>query len=390
MTAEDTGKIIVAGQTALDISPAFREYNLQRLADIFLPGKVVKTGKLTVHLGGTVFNTGLALKKFGASVKLIGKIGDDVIGMLTKELLKPFSEEDSMITASGEDSAYTIVFALKGFDRFFMNYYGCNDNFSSADINETNLEGASHFHFGYPPLMKRMYRNEGEELEKIFRMVKGQHIRTSLDMAAVDENSEAAKCNWKRILEKVLPYVDFFVPSIEEICSFLHPERYAEWIKRAQGRNVTQFLSVAQDVIPLAKELLEMGTKAVMIKCGASGLYFRSGTKSCLKKLGNSFDGWGEKSIFMRGFQAEKVVSGTGAGDTCIAAFLKKMADGEELEECLRMAAAAGACCVASYDAIGGLRTMEEMERKINNGWIQNELSSDEQLLLQKAGVTIL
>ena len=80
----------------------------------------------------------------------------------------------------------------------------------------------------------------------------------------------------------------------------------------------------------------------------------------------------------------------TGAGDTCIAAFLKKMADGEELEECLRMAAAAGACCVASYDAIGGLRTMEEMERKINNGWIQNELSSDEQLLLQKAGVTIL
>ena len=62
----------------------------------------------------------------------------------------------------------------------------------------------------------------------------------------------------------------------------------------------------------------------------------------------------------------------------------------EELEECLRMAAAAGACCVASYDAIGGLRTMEEMERKINNGWIQNELSSDEQLLLQKAGVTIL
>lgn len=36
-------------------------------------------------------------------------------------------------------------------------------------------------------------------------------------MAKPDPTSEAGRKDWNRILERVLPYVDIFLPSLEEI-----------------------------------------------------------------------------------------------------------------------------------------------------------------------------
>ena len=66
---------------------------------------------------------------------------------------------------------------------------------------------------------------------------------------------------------------------------------------------------------------------------------------------------------------AVRVLSGTGAGDTSIAAFLKARMDGCPIEDCLRYAAATGASCVEAYDALSGLRPFEELLRKIEAGW---------------------
>ena len=62
-------------------------------------------------------------------------------------------------------------------------------------------------------------------------------------------------------------------------------------------------------------------------------------------------------------------MSATGAGDTSIAAFLTSMLFGKTPERCLQLAAATGACCVAAYDALSGLKPLEELERKIDSGW---------------------
>ena len=72
---------------------------------------------------------------------------------------------------------------------------------------------------------------------------------------------------------------------------------------------------------------------------------------------------------FERSFMPERVLSGTGAGDTAIAAFLTAMTDGCGLDECVSFAAAAGACCVESYDALSGLKSFDEMRKKIAAGW---------------------
>ena len=75
---------------------------------------------------------------------------------------------------------------------------------------------------------------------------------------------------------------------------------------------------------------------------------------------------------FEKSFVPDAVVSGTGAGDTTIAAFLTAIIQGYPFEKCRKLAAATGACCVAAADALGGLKTFKELEQKIEMGWKRN------------------
>ena len=201
--------------------------------------------------------------------------------------------------------------------------------------------------------MRHMYEDGGAELAEIFRRVKGLGLTTSLDMAAVDPDSEAARADWEEILKNVLPYVDYFVPSAEELCFMADRERYQEWLARAGGGDVTAVLRWEEDIRPLARKVLAMGARNLLIKCGAPGLYYTDGTRE----------------LFERSYKPERVLSGTGAGDTSIAAFLKALMDGYSVEDCLHLAAATGASCVEAYDALSGLRPFEELLRKIEAGW---------------------
>jgi sugar/nucleoside kinase (ribokinase family) len=45
------------------------------------------------------------------------------------------------------------------------------------------------------------------------------------------------------------------------------------------------------------------------------------------------------------------------------------MLNGHSLSECIRYAAATGACCVEDYDALGGIKTFDELDKKIASGW---------------------
>lgn len=60
------------------------------------------------------------------------------------------------------------------------------------------------------------------------------------------------------------------------------------------------------------------------------------------------------------------MLSGTGAGDTSIAAFLTAVLAGYSPEMSMHLAAAAGASCVAAYDALSGLKPFAELEQRIS------------------------
>ena len=202
-------QIIAAGHICLDITPVFSTNTpCSAIGDLLEPGKLIQMKGADVHTGGSVANTGLALKLLGADVTLMGKVGNDAFGGMVRDILAQHGA-DGLIVDESSATSYSVVLAVPGVDRIFLHDPGANNTFSDKDIPEVTLENAVLFHFGYPPLMKRMYENDGSELAFIFRRMKAKGIATSLDMAAVDPTSEAGRADWRKILENVLPYTDF-------------------------------------------------------------------------------------------------------------------------------------------------------------------------------------
>lgn len=365
-------KIIVAGHVAVDMTPSFtKKFNEKTLSDILKPGKLIDVGKANFSPGGCVTNTGLALNFFGADVILVAKIGRDNFGKMIVDSYRAHGVEPRFIVAEEESTSYTIVIAPPGCDRIFFHDTAANHTFSETDINDDLLQEAEYFHFGYPTLMRRFYQNDGAELTTLFKRAKEHHLITSMDMAAIDSEGEAAQADWTKILKDTLPYVDFFVPSVEELCFMLDRKAYNEWQRRAGNQDICRTLSVSRDIKPLAQKTLELGCRALLLKCGAPGIYLQTSDEVTMCSASPYFNGrgWGNFSKFETSFLPYRVRSGTGAGDTSIAAFLYGVSNGYSPEESLAIAVGTGTCCITEYDSLSGLLPIDKLREKIASGW---------------------
>jgi len=369
-------KVIAAGHICIDITPVFPDKKTSNIGDVLQPGKLIQMGKAEVSTGGAVANTGLGMKILGADVTLMGKLGCDEFGDMICGILDKYDASSGMIRSEEVSTSYSVVLAVPGIDRIFLHNPGANNHFHADDISDSALNEAALFHFGYPTLMKSMYENDGAELISLFKKVKAAGCATSLDLSAVDPDSDAGQADWAKILADVMPYTDFFVPSVEELCFMLDRERFNEWQERAAGRDITEVIDPEKDIKPLAVECMKLGAKILLLKCGKPGMFFYSASKDILEGIGGRVeidtDIWADKVIFEKSYVPEKVLSGTGAGDTSIAAFLTGMLNGEDPEMCLHLVAGTGASCVAAYDALSGLKSFDELKTKINAGWEKN------------------
>ncbi len=371
-------KVVVAGHACLDITPIFPGgIQASEIGDILKPGKLVTMNGVDIHTGGAVSNTGLAMKLLGADVTLAAKVGDDDFGRIILDSYRKYDADKGVIVDRHGKTSYSVVIAAPGIDRVFLHDPGCNDTFSIEDIKKIDFTDTALFHFGYPPIMKRMYENEGRELVEVMKYVKHQHIATSLDMASVDENSAAGEADWLSILTNVLPYVDFFVPSIEETCWMLDRDRYRQWKQRAGNKDISLYIDADNDIKPIADECLKLGAKVVMLKCGAPGIYYRTGNRTQIQglseDLGSRLDGWTDREGFEKSYLPDRVLSGTGAGDTTIAAFLAAVMKGYPFDMCIHLAAAEGASCITEYDALSGLKNLGDLQNRIEAGWAKHD-----------------
>lgn len=366
-------KVIVAGHICIDIAPIFTGGKVNAVGDLLIPGKIVQMANADIHTGGAVANTGLAMKVLGANVSLKGKLGKDDFGQMVINILESYDAMDGMIISEDATSAYTIALSIPGLDRIFLHHPGANDEFRAEDVPAEELQKAVLLHFGYPTLMAAMYANGGAETVKLMKCAQQQGCATSLDLTVVDEKSEAGKVDWKKALADILPYVDFFVPSIEELCLILDKPRFETWVRKAGGADVTEVLDVEEDIAPLAAQCMALGCKVLMLKCGASGIYYCTADAETLRKISPrvelDIEAWADKKGFEKSFLPERILSTAGAGDNSIAAFLTAMLEGYPPEECVEFAAATGANCVTVYDSLSGLMPLGELRKKIDAGW---------------------
>lgn len=347
---------------------------------LLIPGKLVDVGPALTSTGGAVSNTGLALHRLGIATKLMGKIGDDWFGQAILDALGRYGDSltGGMITESGGHSSYTIVINPPNVDRIFLHCTGTNDTFAAADVQPEALKGAKLFHFGYPPLMRMMYENEGEELAALLAGVKAQGLTVSLDMARPDPESDAGKADWRLILTKALPFVDVFLPSFEEILYMLRRDTYDELVRQYNTNELLSFAS--SDLLSsLAEELLDLGAAIAVLKLGEHGLYVKTTSDADrLDAMGlctpKDTGAWLGRELLIPCYEV-KVAGTTGAGDCTIAGFLAGLLRGVPIEEALHAAVGVGACNVEKADATSGVRSWDEVRDRMASGWAQRPIA---------------
>ena len=361
---------VVGGYLGVDIAPGFAAGRPAIPAvEFFRPGKLVETKGLSFSLGGVVANTGLAMKRFGQRVELMGCVGCDALAEIVMAELKRHGATRGIRVKRRAGTAYGVVVAPPGMDRIFFEDPGCNAIFTAKDIDFLTVAQCRLFHFGYPPLMQKMWAAEGAELRKLFKQVRRLGVATSLDMTLPDADSPAGQADWRKILAHSLPCVDIFMPSIEEILFMLEPEQYAGLLAGAAGRDMVD--AIPQELYEqLATQVLAMGVKVVMIKAGHRGAYIRTGD---IVKLNSTTalklpaDNWSQRKLWVESFPADprRIKNACGAGDCAIAGFLTALLKGLEIEKAGRFAMLAGRNSLYGLDAHSGLTDWAAMTRMI-------------------------
>ncbi len=315
-------EILCCGQAVVDLIPQFHTPALPP------PGGLIEVGPTRVVPGGSACNTGLALATFGIATKIIARVGDDVFGRELGDCFEAMNRHlaNGLCVTPKASTGHTIVLSPPGVDRRFMHCPGANATFTDSDVADEDLRGCRVVHFGYPPVMPAICRDNGASLVRLFARARAVGCLTSLDLCGVDRSGWAGEVDWPAFFANVLPHTDLFCPSRDELTDLLG------------------------DIDPLS-----LGCRVLVMKQGDAGLHIR--TIDAASALG---EGWGNRDL-RAGTYIVDVVGTNGAGDTTIAGFLAGLVRGHTIERAADLASAAGAHCVQQADATSGLCTLDEL-----------------------------
>lgn len=356
-------RAVVAGSIGLDIIPVFGEDGAAGAVNLFAQGKYNDMRGTRLYLGGCVGNTGIAMYKLGTPVTLVSKVGDDLIGEVIRMVLRGQNIPIQIDTVQGVPSSSTVVIAPPGADRVLLHSRGASQTFVAADLDETLLRSSALLHFAYPTAMKTLYTNEGSEFIALVRRAKETGITVSVDTSQPDPNSEPGRVNWRHVLERALPHIDIFLPSLEELLFMLHRDEYDRLMAACSGRNPIDFVNF--DRIPqLADELIAMGARVIVLKLGKKGLYLRTADSvvGIGRALPDNAPDWANRELLFAPYYTRQIRSTTGAGDNAIAGFLTAFLRSDTPEHALAVAAANAMRCIESYETTDRTVPISELD----------------------------
>jgi sugar/nucleoside kinase (ribokinase family) len=263
------------------------------------------------------------------------------------------------------NSTVSITLTPPGMDKISFLSKGAGQNFLWEDVPAKSMEQADLFHFGYPTAMDLLFAREGAEFFKMFSKAKETGVTTSVDMTLPDLESKAGKLHWLGILQKTLPFVDIFMPSIEETLFMLDRDKYIHFVQDIGEDNMIDHID-PNTISDIGDTLLAMGPKIVVVKMGKQGLYLRTAPKEEFISFGRALsansDRWFNRELWDPAFHTDPIRSTTGAGDTAIAGFLASFLRGDPPEIALEIASISASLCIGSYDTVSRIGKLSELD----------------------------
>lgn len=239
-------------------------------------------------VSGAAGTAAIAAAKMGLSVQTVGGVGNDLMGEWVRRRLGDFSvNTDLLQTIVGGRTSSSIVTTRADGSRPVLHLKGATGDFYIEDSEFDRVTDAHVVHFGGVGLMMRMDQGQNARLA---RHAKAKGAITTVDVFASSQAEMKA-------VEQVLPYTDYFLPSIEEAHALT-------------GRN---------DLEGTAQYFLDRGVGCCVFTLGAEGAYYhdQSGRKfrvpafsvevRCTCGCGDAFNA-GFAVALRRGFDPEQAV----------------------------------------------------------------------------------
>lgn len=204
-------RVAVFGLTCLDIHAC----PVESLPD---NGGVSFIEDIHLSLAGTAGGTAVTIAKLigGNNVDYFGSIGDDFVGKLLINLLETYTIDSSHLQIqSGLPTSATVINVRSNGERPCLHRLGASDHLQlPAKEIQYICSHADIIHIGGMGLQTGMPCSRAliPLLESINKSIR--HIIVVMDLIAPHVET-------LNILEKLLPYVDYFMPSLE-VCRKLH------------------------------------------------------------------------------------------------------------------------------------------------------------------------
>ena len=290
---------------------------VQPVKDYPEKGQLVPVDSITIHNGGNAMTASINLRRMGVETKIIGKVGNDVFGGYLKNCFNDEGVDTKGLKTDNEvqTSASVLLVDSTG-ERSFFHTTGSNAVFSITDIDFDIINECDLVFVTGTFLLSKF---DGDETAAFLKKCKELGKTTFLDVCW------DASGRWGELLNKAMPYIDFFMPSIDEAVRIADKENPED----------------------IANTFIENGVKNVVIKMGGKGSFLKTSND----EKGKMFPAVGDV----------QVVDTTGAGDSFCSGFLAAYSREKTLEECMELGNAAGAVSVTQKGATTAIKSHDQI-----------------------------
>jgi sugar/nucleoside kinase (ribokinase family) len=278
-------------------------------------GELVLADRLLLTLGGCAANVAVDLVKMRLRTTVVGRVGGDMFGRIVTDMLRDEGVDVSAVSVSPDlITSQTLIINVAGQDRRFIHTFGANAAFRATDIPLDQVSRCRALYLGGYLVMPGIVQ---DELVPVFDAARKAGAKTVLDVVVPGPGEYLSR------LERLLPYVDVFLPNNHE----------------------AELISGEKDPVRQAELFRRLGAGTVVITMGSEGAVLVS-------------DG----ARYRAGIYSVPLVDASGGGDAFDAGFLYGLLHGLPPDDCLRVASALGASCVRAIGTTPGVFTKSECE----------------------------
>ena len=259
-------------------------------------GRCFFIDEIAMTVAGTAGASAMACAILGLKTRAVGSVGDDEMGMILTNAMERRGIDTALVERfPGVATSATILPVRPNGERPALHVPGSAAHFRVApDVEDAALD-ARFVHFGGTGLLKSF---DGEPTLRLIRRAKALGRTTTFDLIQANPETIA-------LVEPLLPYIDYFIPSIDEA---------SEMAGRTDPDDVASFF-------------IDRGVGTCVLTMGGEGCIIVSKDGARIRLPAHDV----------------AVSDTTGCGDSYTSGFIVGLSHGWDLERCGRFATAVSA-----------------------------------------------